>query len=188
MRLLAVVLASVLAASSAWAAPKPRAHHASPGELDALFVALAKAQSQEEAKPLEEKILTAFFHSDSSTVDILMARAAAALHGGAGDTARKLIAAVTNVAPNYAEGWHQRAEMLADAGDDQGALFCLQKTVTLNPRQFEALTELGNLVEEYGDKPAALRLYRKALALDPYFGDVARKVRALEHAVEGESL
>jgi len=60
--------------------------------------------------------------------------------------------------------------------------------VTLNPRQFEALTELGNLVEEYGDKPAALRLYRKALALDPYFGDVARKVRALEHAVEGESL
>jgi len=188
MRLLAVVLASVLAASSTWAAPKPRAHHVSPGELDALFGALAKAQSEEEAKPLEDKILEAFFHSNSPTVDVLMARAAAALHGGAGDTARKLIAAVTNVAPNYAEGWHQRAEMLADAGDDQGALFCLQKTVTLNPRQFEALTELGNLVEEYGDKPAALRLYRRAQALDPYFGDVARKVRALEHAVEGESL
>ena len=191
MRLLAILLASALAAPAAGAAPKPPphpAHKVSPGELDALFGALAKVQSEEEAKPIEDRILAAFFHSDSPTVDLLMARAAAALHGGAGDTARKLIAAVTNVAPGYAEGWHQRAEMLADAGDDQGALFCLQKTVTLNPRQFEALTELGKLVEEYGDKQAALQLYRKALALDPYFDDLARKVRALEHEVEGESL
>lgn len=188
MGLLAIVLASVLAASAACAAPKPPVHRLVPGDLDALFGALAKAQSEEEAKPLEDKTLAAFFHSNSPTVDLLMLRAAAALHGGAGNTARKLIAAVTNVAPDYAEGWHQRAEILADAGDDQGAMFCLQKTITLNPRQFEALTELAGLIEEYGDKQAALRLYRRALALDPYFDDVARKVRALTHEVEGQSL
>jgi hypothetical protein len=43
-------------------------------------------------------------------------------------------------------------------------------------------------MEEYGDKAGALKLYRKALALDPHFGDLPRKVRALEHEVEGESL
>ncbi|HEY1638925.1 MAG TPA: hypothetical protein VGF62_10405, partial [Rhizomicrobium sp.] len=103
-------------------------------------------------------------------------------------TGKKLVASVTGIAPDYAEGWHQRAEMQAEAGDDQGAMFCLSKTVALNPRHFEAMAELAGLIGEYGDKPGALRLYRKALALDPHFDDVARKVRALEHAVEGESL
>ena len=188
MRLLTLVLTAAFASSVAAAGPKPPLHRASPGQLDSLFSALAKAESEDDAKLIEERILAAFFHSNSPTVDLLMARAAAAAHAGAGDTARKLIAAVTNVAPDYAEGWHQRGEMQADAGDDQGAMFCLQKTITLNPRQFEALTELAGLIEEYGDKQTALRLYRRALALDPYFDDVARKVRALTHELEGESL
>lgn len=188
MRIVALVLAGLFLAAAAPAAPKQPPQRPVPGELDPLFAALAKAQSGEEAKPIEEKILTAFQRSGSPTVDLLMSRAAAAAQGGDDATAKKMVASVTGIAPDYAEGWHQRAEMQAEAGDDQGAMFCLEKTVTLNPRQFEALAELAGLVDEYGDKPAALRLYRKALALDPYFDDVARKVRALEHAVEGESL
>ncbi|MFL6690432.1 MAG: hypothetical protein ACJ8IR_09660 [Alphaproteobacteria bacterium] len=188
MRITILVLAGIFCASTAFAAAKLPARHPPPNELDNLFSTLAKAGSEEEAKPIEEKILTAFFRSDSPTVDLLMTRAAAAAHAGAADTAKKLISSVTAIAPDYAEGWHQRAELQDDAGDDQGAMYCLEKTVTLNPRHFEALTELGSKIEEYGDKPGALRLYRKALALDPYFEDVARKVRSLEHEVEGESL
>ena len=188
MRIAALFIAGMFFAATASAAPKPPVHRPVPGELDSLFAALAKAESEEEAKPIEEKILAGFLHSGSPTVDLLMTRAAAALQAGDTATGRKLVASVTGIAPDYAEGWHQRAEMQAEAGDDQGAMFCLQKAVTLNPRHFEALAELAGLVEEYGDKPAALRLYRKALALDPHFDDVARKVRALEHAVEGESL
>jgi tetratricopeptide (TPR) repeat protein len=188
MRIAALLVAGLFLAATASAAPKPPAHRPAPGELDSLFVALSQAESEEEAKPIEEKILTGFLRSGSPTADLLMSRAAAALQAGDGTTARKLVASVTGIAPDYAEGWHQRAEMQAEAGDDQGAMFCLQKTVVLNPRHFEALAELAGLVEEYGDKPAALRLYRKALALDPHFDDIARKVRALEHAVEGQSL
>lgn len=184
----ALALVSIVApVSQGAAAPKP-AHRPQASEVDALFAALAKTQSEEEAKPIEEKILASFLHSESPTVDLLMNRAGAALEAGDGATAKKLIASVTAIAPEYAEGWHQRAEMQAEAGDDQGAMFCLNKTITLNPRHFEALAELAGLVEEYGDKPAALRLYRKALALDPHFDDVARKVRALAHEIEGESL
>ena len=188
MRIVALVLAGVLSGSGAIPAAKLPARHPASNELDKLFSTLAKAGSEEEAKPIEEKILTAFFASDSPTVDLLMTRAAAAMHAGATDTAKKLIASVTAIAPDYAEGWHQRAELQDDAGDDQGAMYCLEKTVTLNPRHFEALTELGAKIEEYGDKPGALRLYRKAVALDPYFDDLARKIRSLEHEVEGESL
>ena len=186
----ALALASVAPSlgHAAGAPHTPPTHRAQASEVDSLFAALAKTQSEEEAKPLEEKILASFLHSPSPTVELLMTRAGAALEAGDGGTAKKLIASVTTIAPDYAEGWHQRAEIQADAGDDQGAMFCLNKTVTLNPRHFEALAELAGLVEEYGDKPAALRLYRKALALDPHFDDVARKVRALTHEIEGESL
>lgn len=168
--------------------PKPPAHRATASEIDALFAALANAENEEEAKPIEDKIMAAFLHSGSATVDLLMTRAGAALQAGDTDTAKKLIASITEIQPDFAEAWHQRGIMQAAAGDDQGAMFCLEKAVTLNPRQFEAMAELAGKVEEYGDKPGALKLYRKALALDPHFDDLARKVRALEHEVEGESL
>jgi Flp pilus assembly protein TadD len=187
MRISAFFIAALVAASSSLAAPKPAAKPPV-NEIDSLFSALSKVESDEEAKPIEDKIMAAFLRSGSATVDLLMTRAAAALQANDTGLATKLVAAVTNVAPDYAEGWHQRGVMQADAGDDQGALFCLQKAVTLNPRNFEALAELAGKVEEYGDKAAALRLYRKAMALDPHFDGLVRKVRFLEHDVEGQSL
>jgi tetratricopeptide (TPR) repeat protein len=188
MRALIALFCTILLSSFAAAGPKVPSHRATPSEIDALFSTLAKAGSEEEAKPIEDRILTAFLRSGSPTVDLLMTRASAALRAGENETAKKLIASVTEIKPDYAEAWHQRGIMLADADDDQGAMFCLEKTVTLNPRHFEAMAELGSKLEEYGDKPGALKLYRKALALDPYFDDLARKVRALAHDVEGESL
>jgi tetratricopeptide (TPR) repeat protein len=185
---LAAFLAAGGQVASAAAGLKPPAHHASPSEIDALFSALAKTDNEEDAKGIEEKIMAAFLSSGSATVDLLMTRAAAALEAHDIDTAKKLIASITEIKPDYAEAWHQRGIMQAEAGDDQGAMFCLERAVTLNPRQFEAMAELAGKMEEYGDKPGALKLYRKALALDPHFGDLARKVRALEHEVEGESL
>jgi tetratricopeptide (TPR) repeat protein len=195
-RLQHVVVAACLAVSfigagqvlSSAAAPKPPAHRATASEIDSLFAALGKAENEEEAKPLEDKIMAAFLSSGSATVDLLMTRAAAALEAGDADTAKKLIASVTEIEPDFAEAWHQRGIMQAAAGDDQGAMFCLEKAVTLNPRQFEAMAELAGKVEEYGDKPGALKLYRRALALDPHYGDLARKVRSLEHEVEGQIL
>jgi len=188
---IAIFLAIGLALGVPAAAAEKPVHTAAPAqtrELDGLFRALKNAGSDEEAKPIEDRIMAAFLHSGSPTVDLLMTRAAVALKTGDADTAKKLIASVTEVAPDYAEGWHQRGIIRAAAGDDQGAMFCLEKTVTLNPRHFEALAELASKAEEYGDKPTALKLYRKALELDPHYDGLARKVRALEHEVEGESL
>jgi Flp pilus assembly protein TadD len=117
-----------------------------------------------------------------------MTRAAAALADGDTDTARKLLDIVTEVAPKYAEGWHQRGRLQAVAGDDEGAIISLQRAVTLNPRQFAAMAELGAILSEYGDKRDALAILRKAMALDRNFGGVDREVQKLTRDVEGERI
>ena len=161
---------------------------AAPSEEDKLFSQLAKAGSAEEAQPIEQKLGGLFKVSNSPTVDLLMTRATAALAGADHQAARKLMDAVTQVAPNYAEGWRLRAQLQAASGDDAGAMVSLQKAVELNPRHFAALSELGGMLEEYGDKPGALKLFRRAIALDPQMPGAVRHEKALAKEVEGQGI
>ena len=117
-----------------------------------------------------------------------MSRAAAAEVAGDKDTARQLVDAVTDIASNYAEGWHRRALLQAAAGDDEGAMVSLQKAIALNPRQFEAMQQLGEMLETYGDKKGALKMYRRAQVLDPQFEGLQRHIDALSRAVEGQGI
>lgn len=193
MRTLLLVAGLLLAAGPAAAAAPPAAFMGADEavarkRMDALFDALAKAGSEEEAQPIEAQIVTLFLQSGSASVDLLMSRGAEALQGGDVGTARKLFASVTDIAPDYAEGWHQRGRIEAVAGDDEAAMVSLEKAVTLNPRQFQAYAELAGMLEDYGDKTAALAMYRKAQSLDPNLDDVARHVRELTRAVEGERI
>jgi len=176
----ALLLGSVAVSGSASAAPKT--------ELDSLFDQLAKADSPEDAKPVETKIAGLFHQSGSATVDLLMSRVDAALGAQDNKTAEKILASVTTIAPNYAEAWHARAGMEAAGNNDTAAMVSLQKVVALNPRQFEAMAELAGMLEDYGDKAGALKLYRRALALDPQLEGAARKVKALTRDVEGQDI
>jgi tetratricopeptide (TPR) repeat protein len=186
------VLPLLLLAGAAVAAPAPKpappAKAAAPSRMDRLFSRLAKAESPEDARPIEQQIATLFRQSGSPSVDLLMSRAQSALEGKDDKTARKLVDAVTTIAPRYAEGWHTRAGLENQAGDDTAALVSLQKVIQLNPRNFTALYELGNMLEDYGDKKGALKLYRRALALDPQLEGADRHVKALARDVEGQEI
>jgi tetratricopeptide (TPR) repeat protein len=157
-------------------------------QLDRLFASLKAAASPEDAKPVEDQILARFRQSGSPSIDLLMTRADAAFAAGDENTAARLAAAMTRLAPGFAEGWHVRALLQERAGDDKGALASLQKTVGLNPRHFAALAELGDKLSEYGDKDGALKLFRRALQLDPQFEDLRRRVDALTRNVEGQGI
>jgi tetratricopeptide (TPR) repeat protein len=156
--------------------------------VDALFKQLHDAASPEDAKPIEDQIQLLFMQSGSASVDLLMTRATAAQGAGDKDTAKKLIEAVTDIAPKYAEGWHQRGLQQNEAGDDTGAMLSLQKTIALNPRQFAAMEQLAEMLEDYGDKAGALKMYRAAQVLDPQLDGLQRHIDSLTRAVEGQGI
>jgi Flp pilus assembly protein TadD len=167
------------------------AHAAAPVQKDpltVLFVELAKAPSEEAAKPIEGQIQAIFAQSGSPTVELLMTRAEGALAAGDKDTASHLIDSILNITPDFAEAWHRRAALQAGAGDDANAMISLQRTVSLNPRQFEAYSELGDMLEGYGDKKAALAAFRKAQALDPQMEGIGKHIESLAREAEGEKI
>jgi Flp pilus assembly protein TadD len=178
----------LLSAPAHPAAPSAKAPPPKPAVVDQLFAKLAKTQSSEEAKPIEDQIMTLFEQSNSATVDILMERSALMLKAGDKDRTKKMIYAITTIAPDYAEGWHRRAMLEAASNDDADAIVSFQKTITLNPREFEAQSELGKLLEDYGDKKAALAAYRKALAFDPHMEGVEKHTQELARDVEGNKI
>ncbi|MFO1248561.1 MAG: tetratricopeptide repeat protein [Alphaproteobacteria bacterium] len=182
----ALVLSLLLIAGSAFAAPPAAAPKVESQEQ--LFAQLKKAERPEDAHPIEQKLIAMFRASGSPSIDLLMTRANAALAGADNKTARKLLEAVTAIAPNYAEGWHARAGIEQAEGDDTAALVSLQKVVLLNPRHFNALSELGDMLQDYGDKAGALKLYRRALELDPQLEGATHKVRELTTSVEGRDI
>jgi tetratricopeptide (TPR) repeat protein len=180
MRFAAFLFALLLPVSALAVTPPP--------SLDSLFGQLKRAGSTDEAKPIEDKIGGIFLKSGSPSVDLLMTRASAALGIGDKDTAKQLLDAVTGVAPNYAEGWHARANLQRTLNDDSGAIASLEHTILLNPRQFAALYELGNMLEDYGNKAGALKLYRKALELDPQLDGAKKHIDALTRDVNGQDI
>ena len=182
-----LVLVSLFVSLAAQAAGGPP-HAVAKPLLESLFSQLAQAGSPEDAKPIEERIGAIFLQSGSPSIDLLMSRVAAAEAAGDKETARKLIEAVTDVAPTYAEGWHSRASVQRATGDDSGAIVSLERAILLNPRHFAALFELGGMMEDYGNKAAALKLYRKALEVDPQLDGARRHVDALTRDVEGQGI
>jgi len=191
----ALALVLLLLSSAAYAAPMqapaPKTQAPAPKEVtseDKLFAQLKQVENAEDAHPIEQKLMALFSASGSPSVDLLITRVQAAMAATDKETAKKLIDAVTTVAPTYAEGWHIRAGLEHAAGDDTAALVSLQKVVQLNPRHFRALDELADMLEEYGDKAGALKLYRRALELNPHLPGAMQKVRELTTRVEGRDI
>src|SRR6187551_2654599 len=86
-------------------APKPKQVNSE----DKLFAQLKQVENAEDAHPIEQKLMALFRASGSPSVDLLITRVQAAMAATDKETAKKLIDAVTAVAPTYAEGWHIRA-------------------------------------------------------------------------------
>ncbi len=121
---------------------------------------------------VEKQIMELWSESGSATADLLLRRGRTALDEEDYPTAVEHLTALTDHAPDFAEGWHTRATAFYMMEEFGLALRDLERALALNPDHFGALTGLGVVLERLGRPHAALRALTRAEALNPHRPDI----------------
>lgn len=155
--------------------------------LDALYEELKSADA-DQADRIEREIWTEWSKSGSPAMDLLLQRGRDAMEAGDLTGAIEHFTALTDHAPDFAEGWNARATAYFMAGEYGPSIEDIAHTLTLNPRHFGALSGLGTIFEELGQPEKALEVYRAALAIHPHLDGVLDAVERLETETAGQDL
>ena len=177
-RLLAAVTALFLGAG---------ALAAQDADMDDLFARLQKADEAEAAR-IERLIVIEWSKSGSPAMDLLLQRGREALDNGDTEAAIEHLTALTDHAPDFAEGWNALATAWYTEGEFGPSVEDIARTLTLNPRHFGALAGLGMIFEEIGEPEKALEVYKAALAIHPHMQGVSEAVKRIEAETAGQDL
>ena len=156
-------------------------------DLDSLFEELKGADAQKAAR-LEREIWNEWSKSGSPAMDLLLQRGKDAMVAGDIGAAIEHFTALTDHAPDFAEGWNARATAYFQAGEFGPSVNDIAKTLTLNPRHFGALSGLGMIFEQLDQPEKALEAYKAALAIHPHLQGVIEAVERLEADTAGTDL
>jgi len=115
-----------------------------------------------------------------------MNRAAQAIAAKNTDLALRLVDAVVDIAPDYAEGWNRRAYVHYLLNDVEATVGDLRRCLALEPNHFRALEALGQIMHETGQKKAALKAFEKVLEVNPNSPGAKDAVRALSRDIDGQ--
>ena len=116
--------------------------------LDTLFERLAEPTSDWETT--ESEIFAIWARSGSDSMDLLLERGQDAIDEGENEIAIEHLTALTDHAPEFAEGWNSRAMAYYQAGLIGPSIEDLRRALALNPRHFGALSGLGVILEQLG--------------------------------------
>lgn len=188
-RFLGTVMATVLLGLTL-AACSPRETPAAigTGGLDRLFERLHVTTNRDEARVIETTIRHAWASSARPDANRLMGRAIVAVHHGDLDQALLLLDQVVAQAPDLVAGWNLRATVHYARDDHAAALADIAQTLKLEPRHFGAWAGLGLIMQDRGNKAAALRAFETALRYNPHMTDLFEDVRQLRLEVTGLAL
>jgi len=156
-------------------------------DLDSLFARLKQADPAD-ARRISADIRMEMSKSGSASMDLLLKRGREALEGGDTDAAIEHFTALTDHAPDFAEGFHARSIAYARADLLGPAIADIERALALRPRHYPALYGLGAILEKLGETDLAYQAYLKAHAIHPHFEDVASKLERLGKEVKGAEL
>ncbi|WP_095590015.1 tetratricopeptide repeat protein [Actibacterium ureilyticum] len=137
---------------------------------------------------IEDEIWLEWSKSGSAAMDLLLERGRAAMESGDFPRAVEHLTALTDHAPDFAEGFNARATAYYRMGFYGPSLADIRTVLTLNPRHFGALSGLGTILEEIGEEDRALGAYQAAAAVHPHKPELQDAVKRLERAVSGDQI
>lgn len=155
--------------------------------VDELFDLLAQ-DNLPNWQVIEDEIWLEWSKSGSAAMDLLLQRGRDAMESGNFPDAVEHFTALTDHAPEFAEGYNARATAYYRLGLYGPSLADIQKVLQLNPRHFGALAGLGSIMEEIGEGERALQAYRAAVAVHPHKPSLQDAVERLERVVTGDQI
>lgn len=155
---------------------------------EGLLEELRAADSEVAAQRLERQIINAWSKSGSPARDLLLKRGRDALEVGDISGAMEHLQALTDHAPEFAEGWHALALAYFQAERLGLAMDALEHTLALNPHHFGALKGVGAIHQATGNPALAYAAYERVLELRPHDPEVEQALERLEQEVKGTAL
>lgn len=193
MRTLWILLASCLVTLSSATAPTMARDStaivpiAGSKALDKLFAQLKAAPDERQAGRIVGQIWQHWFLHPNGAVQHLMHRAQAARRAGLLDEAVSELDKIVEVAPDYVEGWNQRATVLFMLGRDAESVRDIQQVLRIEPRHFGALAGLGLIHMRAKNWKSAIASFERALEVHPFLNERAF-IPALKKKLKGTAL
>ena len=156
-------------------------------EEAALLADLAQAEPAAAIR-IDRELQAIWTKSGSSSMDLLLRRGREAMEEGDTRAAIEHFTALTDHAPEFAEGWHMRAQAFYAAELFGPAVADLERALALNPHNYNAIFGLGAILESFGDEERAYDAYSRVKAMHPHHEEVEAALGRLESRVGGTSL
>lgn len=155
--------------------------------VDEMLDALRTADAAEAIR-LTREIEREWAQSGSTALDMLLRRGREALQEEQPDIAIEHFTALIDHAPDFAEGWHARATAFYMKDLYGPALSDLEKALTLNPDNYNAIFGLGIMFQEFGDQVRAEQAFRQVLDLHPHHENATKALEQLKAQGIGRTL
>ncbi|MEM7732643.1 MAG: tetratricopeptide repeat protein [Pseudomonadota bacterium] len=175
----ASLLSIVFLAGPGWAVNEAR--------LDDLYMQLKDAE-RAEALRLAREIDRELTNSGSPTMNLLLKRGDDAMEAGDFEAALNHFTALTDHAPEFAEGWHRRAQAFVAMEMYGPAVADLERVLEFRPRHYDAIATLGGILIQINKPELAKDAFEEVLEIHPHHPDVLEALEVIDPQVGGTQL
>lgn len=158
------------------------------GDVTSRLLADLQAATPAQSERIADQLRREWSRSGSASADLLLKRGRDALDAGEVAAATEHFTALIDHAPDFAEGYVGRAMAYYQLDLLGPAVADLERALTLNPVQFDAITGLGAIFEQLEQPELAYRAYEEVLMLHPGNTEVQEAMERLDAAVRGREL
>lgn len=168
-------------------APHAPAWAVNEARLDDLYMQLKDAE-RDEAIRLAREIERERANSGSPAMNLLIKRGEDALEAGDLEAALNHFTAVTDHAPDFAEGWHRRAQVFVAMEMYGPAVADLERVLETRPRHYDAIATLGGILIQINKPELAKEAFDEVLAIHPHHPEVTEALERIGPDVNGTEL
>lgn len=153
--------------------------------VDAIFVKLREAKSEAEAETIDDALTALWVRRGGATAETLLEWAQEEFSQQRFGPALDYLDALLIMQPDNFEAYFRRGVVHYRQHDISQALNDFARTLSLEPRHYGALGNLGALLGDIGRDKEAFAAFKAALELMPKRGALQKQVERLAPKVEG---